>query len=99
MFQEMVHKVATIQNNMGIHVRPTGVIIDTMNDVKAQIKVCSKGLESNLKDHISILAMGLCKGDSVDIYVSGDKEEDIANTLVELFQREFDFPPRSSMEW
>ncbi len=91
----MIHKIATIRNEMGIHVRPTGVIIDEMNNINAQIKVCAKGLESDVKDHISILAMGLCKGDSVDIYVSGENEECISNKLVDLFEREFDFPPRS----
>jgi phosphotransferase system HPr (HPr) family protein len=79
---------------MGIHVRPTGVIIDAMHDASADIRVTAKGIESNLRDHISLLAMGLCKGDTVEITVSGDNEEAVADRIVELFEREFDFPPR-----
>lgn len=91
----MVHRTATIRNNMGIHVRPTGVIVDSMNNIPARIAVKAKGIESDLRDHISLLAMGLCKGDSVDIYVSGGNEQEIAEKVIELFEREFDFPPRS----
>lgn len=90
----MITKTATVKNNMGIHVRPTGVIIDAMHDASADIRVTAKGIESNLRDHISLLAMGLCKGDTVEITVSGDNEEAVADRIVELFEREFDFPPR-----
>lgn len=90
----MVRKQATIQNKMGIHVRPTGVIIDAFHDSRAEIRIEAKGLESDLKDHIGLLAMGLCKGDTVEISVSGENEEEICSRVKELFEREFDFPPR-----
>ena len=90
----MVQKTATIRNNMGIHVRPTGVIIDAMHDCPAKILVEAKGIESNLQDHIGLLAMGLIKGDSVKITVDGNDEEKICSQIVDLFEKEFDFPPR-----
>jgi len=80
---------------MGIHVRPTGVIIDAIHDIPAAILVKAKGIDSDLRDHISILAMGLCKGDEVEITVSGENEENICNQIIELFEREYDFPPRT----
>lgn len=94
-YADMITKTAMVKNNMGIHVRPTGVIIDAMHDSPAEIRVTAKGIESNLRDHISILAMGLCKGDTVEITVSGENEEATADQIVELFEREFDFPPRT----
>lgn len=90
----MITKTATVRNNMGIHVRPTGVIIDAMHESPADIRVTAKGIESSLREHISLLAMGLCRGDTVEITVSGENEEEIADQIVELFEREFDFPPR-----
>ncbi len=90
----MVQKTATIMNNMGIHVRPTGVIIDAAHDLPADILVEAKGIQSDLKDHISLLAMGLSKGDTVKVTVSGENEDQICDQIVELFEREFDFPPR-----
>lgn len=91
---DMINKTAIVKNNMGIHVRPTGVIIDAMHACSADVRVASKGVESSLRDHISLLAMGLCKGDTVEVSVSGENEDAIADKIVELFEREFDFPPR-----
>ena len=89
----MIQSSATIKNNMGIHVRPTGVIIDAMHDYPGDIIVEAKGIQSDLKDHISLLAMGLVKGDSVSITVAGEDEEKVCSQIIELFEREFDFPP------
>lgn len=91
----MIQKTATIKNNMGIHVRPTGVIVESMNNVSIEVKVSAKGIDSDLRDHISILAMGLCKGDTVEITVSGENEAEICEKIVDLFEREYDFPPRT----
>lgn len=90
----MVKRNATIRNKMGIHVRPTGVIIQTVDGWEADIRVKAKGMETMLKDHMGLLAMGLCQGDNVEIMVSGKDEERIVEDVVELFEREYDFPPR-----
>ena len=90
----MVQKTATIRNSMGIHVRPTGVIIDAFHDLEAEIRVSAKGIDSDLKDHISILAMGLCKNDQVEVTVSGENETALCDRIVEYFEKEYDFPPR-----
>ena len=79
---------------MGIHVRPTGVIIQSVDNDGVDIRIKAKGMESALGDHMSLLAMGLCQGDTVEITVDGEKEEEVCNKIVELFEREYDFPPR-----
>lgn len=90
----MVSKQAVIHNEMGIHVRPTGVIIQEAGSYPCDITVSAHGIDTDLKDHMGLLALGLCKGDAVNITVSGPDEEKVCDALVELFQRDFDFPPR-----
>jgi phosphotransferase system HPr (HPr) family protein len=90
----MTKKTATVKNKMGIHVRPTGVIIHSLNGVNADVTVKGKGMETDLRDHMGLLAMGLCQGDRVEIMVNGEGEEQLCDALVELFEKEFDFPPR-----
>ena len=92
----MVSKQAVIKNEMGIHVRPTGIIIQEAGRYTCDITVSAHGIDTDLKDHMGLLALGLCKGDTVDITVTGPDEEKICNVFVELFQREFDFPPRNA---
>ena len=90
----MITKTATVKNKMGIHVRPTGVIIHSLNGVNADVTVKGKGMETDLCDHMGLLAIGLCEGDTVEITVNGEDEEKLCSALMELFEREFDFPPR-----
>lgn len=90
----MVKKTAVIRNNMGIHVRPTGVIIQEAGQFDAVISIKAKGMETDLTDHMGLLAMGLCKDDVVEISVEGNHEEQVCEEIVKLLEREFDFPPR-----
>ncbi len=89
----MVTRTAVIRNSAGIHVRPSGIIIAEAGKHNGAIRVSAKGMETDLTDHMGLLALGLCKGDSVDIFVNGNNEEEVCRCLVDLFQREFDFPP------
>ncbi|MBN2510180.1 MAG: HPr family phosphocarrier protein [Spirochaetales bacterium] len=90
----MVTLEATIRNCAGIHVRPSGVIIQEAARYTGKILVKGKGMEINLTNIMGLIAMGLEKGDRVTISVEGPEEEQTARELKALFEREFDFPPR-----
>lgn len=90
----MITKTAIIRNNAGIHVRPTGVIIKECSSLEDEVTIQAKGMDTDLKDHIGLLAMGLCKGDEVLVIVKGSKEAETAEKIVELLERHYDFPPR-----
>ncbi|TFG57920.1 MAG: HPr family phosphocarrier protein [Spirochaetales bacterium] len=88
----MVERKAEIKNNAGIHVRPTGLIVQAARNFSCSITILAKGMDSDARDHFGILAIGLQKGDIVEITTEGEKEEQAAETMVELFETEFDFP-------
>lgn len=88
----MIIRKAEIQNKAGIHVRPTGLIVQAARAFPCEISIHAKGMEADAKDHFGILTIGLFKGDQVEIRTSGEAEEEAAETMVELFEREFDFP-------
>ena len=90
----MANRKATIQNSAGIHVRPSGVILSKTGDYKGTIRIQGNGSEIDLKGVIGLLSMGLSKGDNISITVSGPDEEKMCNTLVDLFEYNFDFPPK-----
>ena len=92
----MVTRTAVIRNNAGIHVRPTGIIIAEVGKHDCTIRVSAKGMDTDLADYMGLLALGLCKGDSVEISVNGNNEEEACRYFVDLFQREFDFPPKDA---
>jgi phosphotransferase system HPr (HPr) family protein len=47
--------------------------------------------ETDLRSVISLLGLGLTTGSGVQIQVTGPDEERMADELLELFEREFDF--------
>ena len=85
---------ATVKNFAGIHVRPSGLIVQEAGKYQGDIKVLGKGMEIDLSNIMGLIAMGLEKGDEVTISVEGAGELSTADELKALFEREFDFPPR-----
>ena len=90
----MVEKTAVVKNSAGIHVRPSGVIIEAVKQFSASISAEANGFSVELNSVMSLLSLGLVQGDEVRLRVDGKGEEETADRLVELFERDYDFPPR-----
>ena len=90
----VVSKKAVVQNKKGIHVRPSGVIMDAIEEYQGTVRLRSADAEVVVESPVSIIMLGLSKGDKVEIQVEGPDEEEMCGRLVELFERHFDFPPR-----
>ena len=88
----MITMVATIRNNYGIHVRPSAIIVKFAQGYEGTAEVTSpKGEKGNLKNILSLISLGICKGQTATIRVSGPDEERTAAELVKLFETQFDF--------
>lgn len=90
----MVEMTATIHNAQGIHCRPSGVICKACENYNGEIILVAGEAEVRLKSIMDIILLGLFKGDSVVIRVSGENETEMCEKLVELFEKNYDFPPR-----
>ena len=89
----MVTQKATIQNEYGIHVRPSAVIVKSARDYDGTIIVCSeKGASTDIKNLLGLISLGLTMGQVVTISVTGPDEAEWCSKVVELFQTHFDFP-------
>lgn len=86
---------AIIKNNAGIHVRPSGVIMGEVINYSGKIVISMKDTSVELNSVMSLLTLGLMKGDEIEISVSGSDEKDICTKAKELFERIYDFPPRN----
>ena len=93
----MIQTKITVENFAGIHVRPSGVIIQSVQGYPGRISVAANGMETDLTNIMGLIAMGLGKGDEISIEVEGPEDEKMLETLSDLFSRHFDFPPRGSV--
>lgn len=91
----MTERKATVQNAHGIHCRPSALILQHTKDYAGTILVSSCNGDADLKSVIALIGLGLTMSTPVTIQVEGPDEERMADELVELFERRFDFPPTS----
>lgn len=89
----MVSRKVTIQNSKGIHVRPAGLIVSSVQGYSGRIEICtSSGKRASLHSILSLLSLGLAAGEEVTLEVSGPEEELVCSDLAAMFTRKFDFP-------
>ena len=85
---------AIIQNEAGIHCRPSAVLVKTGAAYAGEILVTAESGTCTLTSALECIMLGLEKGAEVTIQVSGPDEEAFCNKLVELFETHFDFPAK-----
>ena len=89
----MVEKTTVIQNEAGIHCRPSTEIITTAQKFpNTKVFVEAKGERVELNSMMGLLSLGLTKGTEVKIIADGEKEEEVLDLMTGLFSFEFDFP-------
>lgn len=93
----MSTKQATIKNGAGIHCRPASLILKAATEMNDHdFFVISSDIEVPLSSILALISLGLQQGDSIEIKVDGPDAESACQKMVELFETEFDFPPREA---
>lgn len=90
----MVEGKATVQNEAGIHCRPTAVIIEEASKYDGAITVIGERGTTTLGSALEMMILALEKGAQITIQVEGPDEEATLQKFVDLFEYHFDFPPR-----
>lgn len=87
----MTTDVATVNNSKGIHVRPSGIIFKAIQGYHGKITITKEGVDTELRDLITLLTLGLHKGTTISIAVDGENEENMLSILKELFEKSYEF--------
>lgn len=88
----MVERSVVIRNPHGIHCRPSALIIKAIAGHQGEIEVTTESGSTNLRSMIGLIGLGLAAGTVANVRVSGDDEEQLLETVVDLLEREYDFP-------
>ncbi len=85
-----------VKNEMGIHCRPSAVIMNAIKGYTGRIYL-DAGPQSSaqLISVMDLLSLGLEKDREVTITVEGDDEQAVCKKLAELFETHFDFPAQN----
>lgn len=85
---------ATIQNEAGIHCRPSAHIVKEVKSYPGTMRVRHDGEESDLRSMLSLMMLALTQGAEVDLEVSGPEEEAQLQKMIKLLEFQYDFPPQ-----
>lgn len=92
----MKERVVTIHNKAGIHCRPSSIILSTIQQkYPLHTFVIEKdGEETELNSILNLISMGLVCDEQAKLSVTGPDEEKAVIEIGDLFEYEFDFPPK-----
>lgn len=86
---------AIINNNAGIHVRPSGVIMGEIITYSGKVNISIQDTSVEVSSVMALLTLGLMKDDEVEISVSGPDEDKMVTRVKDLMEKIYDFPPRN----
>lgn len=92
----MRERLIRVRNKAGIHCRPSGVILNAVNQEfpDDRFTVVTAEGETVLDSMLALISLGLVCGAEALLRVEGPNEERAVRRIGDLFEYEFDFPPR-----
>ncbi|MBT1177608.1 HPr family phosphocarrier protein [Bifidobacterium callimiconis] len=80
----MVTRTAVINDPVGIHARPAAQFVQAVMGSGCTVTIAKEGGDPAPAGSIlSIMALGIQQGDTVEITVEGDNAESVADSLIE----------------
>lgn len=81
----MLKQTVTVKNQMGLHLRPAGILCRTAMLYKSHISLKCGETIANAKSVLGVLGAGVKTGDEIEITCEGMDEQEAMAALVELF--------------
>lgn len=75
-----------IKDELGMHVRPAGLLAKTVKGYNSEVNVSFGGRDANGKGLVALMGLGVRSGDEVLVTVTGEDEEVCAKELEEFFK-------------
>jgi phosphocarrier protein len=86
----MIERTFTIKNKLGLHARPAALFVQTTHKFASAVRVLKDGAEVDGKSIMGILTLAAECGSKLTIIAEGSDEQDLMNSLNELFEKGFD---------
>ena len=86
----MTEKLLTVKNRAGIHARPAALIAQTANKFACEILLEKDSVSVNAKSIMGVITMAAGYNTTITLRASGEKEEEAAEALYQLFENKFE---------
>jgi len=86
----MLEKQATVENKLGIHARPSALLVQAASKFQSEITLEKDGLAINGKSIMGVMMLAAEAGSVLTIRVEGDDEDEAMVKMVEMVEFKFD---------
>ncbi|MCT4583530.1 MAG: HPr family phosphocarrier protein [Peptostreptococcaceae bacterium] len=83
----MISKKFTINNKIGLHARPAALFVQVANKYQSEVIVKKDDAEVNGKSIMGIMAIGVAGGETIEIVLDGNDEQEAMNDIEELLTK------------
>ncbi|MFN3966381.1 MAG: HPr family phosphocarrier protein [Endomicrobiia bacterium] len=85
----MIEKTFIVKNKLGLHARPAGLFVQTVNKYKSQVRVFKNDQEVDGKSIMGLITLAAEYGSVLKIIVDGEDEKELLEELTKLFENNF----------
>ena len=85
----MVIKTLSVRNRLGIHARPSGMIVEIASKSSSSVHMRYDGLSANARSILNVMMLAVEPGGEVEFQIEGSDEEQVAHALEVLFEARF----------
>lgn len=85
----MLQEKVTIINKLGLHTRAAAKLVATANKFESKIEIVRDAEKANCKSIMSIILLGVTKGVTLDLTISGADEHAARDAIVNLINERF----------
>ena len=86
----MPEKQATVKNQLGIHARPSALLVQAAAKFISEITLEKEGLTINGKSIMGVMMLAAEVGAVINVRVEGEDAVDALGKMVEMIETEFD---------
>jgi phosphocarrier protein HPr len=86
----MVERQALVKNKLGIHARPSALIVQAAAKFDAEITLVKDGLEINGKSIMGVMMLAAETGSSILVRTEGTDEQVAADQMANVIESKFD---------
>ena len=70
-----------VQDEVGLHARPAGLLVKEAGKAASTITIESKGKTADAKRLLAVMGLGVKKGDAITVTIEGSDEAAVASSL------------------
>jgi len=85
----MVEKELTIENKLGLHLRPANLLVKEAGKYSSDVTIIKDYIKVSAKSIMGIMALMANKGAKLKIVAEGEDETEAVEGLTKLFENKF----------